>query len=436
MDNLDLVERLGVSLAVGLLIGIERGWASRDDKEGERAAGMRTLALTGLLGGVIGAVSKELPEGAILLGLGFAAYSAVIAFFRYREMAHDGTFGATTIVAAMLAFLLGALAVVGDPGIAASAGVAATLLLALKTALHGWIRKLTWEELRAGLMLLAMTLILLPLLPNRGMGPFQALNPYDLWLMTILIAAVSFVGYVAMKWVGGSHGIILSGIAGGLASSTAVTLSYSRLAAQYPKRLNALVAGALFAAVTMMLRILVVAGSLNAALLGWLLLPIGFAALATLALAAWHLAGSRGESLTEPLDLKNPFELTTALQFTLFLAVIMVAAKALTAWAGNLGAYALGAASGIADVDAITLSMSRLTSHGLDLETGALTILVAAASNTIAKAGLAFAAGGQGPGWRLLAAAAVAIASGALGYHFSLVLNAAEGNALSLPGIG
>jgi uncharacterized membrane protein (DUF4010 family) len=170
---------------------------------------------------------------------------------------------------------------------------------------------------------------------------------------------------------------------------------------------------------TMMLRILFVAGAINLAMLRWLLLPLAFAALGTALLAAWHLWRSSGEGNKAPLVLKAPFELGTVLKFGAFLALIMIAAKALTIWAGSSGAFGLAAVSGIADVDAITLSMSRLGGDELALETAAAAILLAAAVNTVAKVGLGWFAGGAGPGLRLAAGAALAIALGVLGFALS-----------------
>jgi uncharacterized membrane protein (DUF4010 family) len=211
-------------------------------------------------------------------------------------------------------------------------------------------------------MLLAMTLILLPVLPNRPMGPFGAINPYELWLMTILIAVVSSAGYIAMKWGSPGQGVMVSGVAGGLVSSTAVTLAFSRLAREHPERLSALVAGTLLAGMTMMLRILFVVSAIDISLLRWLLLPLVFAALGTAAFAAWHMRQAQEQGELAPLELTNPFELPTVLKFGAFLAVIMVVAKLATAVAGGWGALGLAAASGLADVDAITLTMSRMGS--------------------------------------------------------------------------
>jgi uncharacterized membrane protein (DUF4010 family) len=356
----------------------------------------------------MGALAQALPGGATMLGLAFVAYAAVMALFRYREMVHEKTFGATTLVAAYLAFALGALAVLSEPAIAAAAGVAATALLALKAALHRWVGRLTWEELRAGLVLLAMTLILLPLLPNREMGPYGAFNPHELWLMTILIAGVSAAGYVAMKWSGDEHGIALSGIAGGLVSSTAVSLSFARLAREQPDRRDGLIAGALLANATMFGRILIFVGSINPALLRWLLEPLLAAAVATVALAGWHFHRSReGESRDAPLSIRNPFELGTVLKFGALLAVIMGLAKVLTALLGERAAFGLAAVSGIADVDAITLTMSRMAGSGLSAEHASIAILIAAGVNTLAKAAWGWGAGGREFGMPLAVATLV-----------------------------
>ncbi len=240
MDTIELIRRLSVALAIGLIIGVERGWKQRSEPEGERTAGLRTLSLAGLLGGVWGALTLNVGAGGLIgLGIAFAAFTTVIASFRYREMQHEGSFGATTVVAGMVAFALGALAVMGDPKVAAAAAVAATILLALKSVLHAWLARLTWEELRSGLVLAAMTLILLPLLPDRQLSPWFPVNPREVWLFTIVIAALSFAGYVVIRVAGARLGILLSGLVGGLVSSTAVTLNMAQLSRQHPTHIRA-----------------------------------------------------------------------------------------------------------------------------------------------------------------------------------------------------
>ena len=233
-ETLEILTRLGLALAIGLLIGVERGWRERTQAEGERTAGLRTFALIGLFGGLGGLLSKEL--GAPALGLVFFAFAAAATLFRWRETEHEGTFGMTTLVAAFLAFSLGVYAAVGGMAVAAAAGVATAGLLAAKEWLHAWLRVVTFAELRATLTLLAMSFIALPVLPDRGYGPYQALNPHSLWLMTIAIAGVSFIGYVAVKAGGARYGTLLAGMAGGLVSSTAATLDLARKARAAPGR--------------------------------------------------------------------------------------------------------------------------------------------------------------------------------------------------------
>lgn len=419
MDTFETLQRLSVALAIGLLIGLERGWQARTEAEGERAAGLRTLALTALLGGVWGAIAARGGEGGMAaLGVAFATVSTALAVFRYRESVHDGTFGATTVVAAMLCFALGAYAMLGDSLVAAAAGVAAAGLLAVKSTLHAWVARLSWSELRSGLLLLAMTFIMLPLLPDRAIDPWAAINPFELWLMTVSLAAISFAGYVAMKVAGERQGSAITGIAGGLASSTAVTLTLSRLARDHPGQRPHLVAGILLAGATMMARVLVIVALFNSALVGRLAVPLGLAGATLAAIGALLLLmpHDRDGEDGEPLRLGNPFELSTVLQFGALLTVITVAAKLATGAAGALGAYALAAVSGLADVDAVTLSMSRLATGPLGPDTAVRAIGLVVAVNTLAKAVLGWVTGGAAVGRRLLAASAAAIFVGLAGY--------------------
>jgi len=424
METFELFQRLSVALAIGLLIGLEREWQARDEANAEQAAGLRTLALAGLLGGVWGALAAGRGDaGFVALAIAFAAFSIPIVAFRYRESIVEGSVGATTVVAAMLTFALGAMAVVGDMRVAGAGGVTVAVLLALKPILHRFVEQITWAEMRSGLMLLAMTFILLPLLPNRTVDPLDAINPYELWLLTILIAAISFAGYLAIKLVGARQGILLTGITGGLASSTAVTVSLSRLARDNPARTRELAAGVLAAGATMFARVLVVVGVVNASLVGPLALPLGFAAV-TLAFAALWLAykaaapesSADGVSKTQDVVLKNPFELPTVLKFGVVLTVVAALAKVATGALGNAGAYALAALSGIADVDALTLSMARLSASGAITPAVAVTaISIVVAVNTISKAALGWWSGGPELGRTLALASAAAIAAGAAG---------------------
>ena len=416
MDTFELFQRLSVALAVGLLIGLERGWRERKEGEGGRTAGLRTFALSGLLGGVWAAIAKAAGDGggAIALGLAFAVHAAILAVFRYRENVRDGTFGATTIVAAMLTFALGALAVFGPIEAAAAGGVATAGLLAWKSVLHQWLQRMTREELRSGLVLLAMTFILLPLLPQRTVDPWDALNPYEIWLMTIMIAFISFVGYVAVKLTGDRHGIAITGIAGGLASSTAVTMTLAQVARENPEQRTLLTAGVLLASAVMSGRVLAIAGVINPSLLTAIALPIG-AIGAVLACGAvvlmWRSAdGEVGDGTA--ITLKNPFELATVLKFGAILAIVLLATKLLTGAVGAAGAYLVAAVSGVADVDAVTLSMAR--GAGGDAAIAAIAIFIAVAVNTVSKTMMAWWIGGAGMGRLMAVVSALAVVAGAV----------------------
>ncbi len=413
MDTLELFQRLGVALAIGFLIGLERGWKARNEPEGTRAAGLRTHALGGLLGGVWGALAvTRANDGLIAIALAFAVYSGAILLFRYRESLDEKTFGVTTVVAAMLTFSLGALAVIGDMAVAGGMGVAAAALLAFKDVLHGWVGRISWLELRSGLLLAAMTFILLPMLPDRTIDPWDTINPFEMWLLTVMIAAISFAGYIAIKAVGDEAGIVMTGVAGGLASSTAVTVTLAEMAKEHPEKAASLTSGALFASATMAARVLAVVAAVGTSILPHIALPIGLGGVALLGIAFYDLKQDKNGVERSRLKLTNPFELKTVIKFGLILTAITAATKLLARIGTGQGVYVLALFSGIADVDAMTLSMSRQAADPASITLAANAILIVVAVNTVAKAVLGWMTGGAEFGKRMMAAAVVAIAAG------------------------
>ena len=420
MDILDLATRLGLALALGFVIGLERGWKEREEGEGHRTAGLRTFSLIGLLGGIFGMLS--LGGDRILLSAGFLLTGAVLAAFMWREGEREGDYSATTLIAALLTFMLGALAVLGEMAIAAGAGVATVSLLAYKRQLHGFLARITWTELRSGLLLAAMTFIALPLLPNRALDPWGALNPHELWLVTILIAAVSFLGYVAVKLLGPSRGVVVSAAAGGLVSSTVVTLTLARLARENPERVRLLTGAILGSGAVMLLRVLVLAGAVNLPLSLALAVPLLLAALVQ-AIAAMFLIGQEGKGGAGPEDLvhKNPFLLPEVLRFGAVLAAVMLAAGIARSVYGNSGLMAVAAISGLADVDAVTLSVAGM---GPVSAAGVAAVLIAIAVNNIAKSAYAWYAGASRLGLLLLVFNLAAIAVAAAAFFLLPSLNA------------
>lgn len=402
------------ALAIGLLVGLERGWNDRELPEGARVAGLRTFALTGLFGGVLATLLPQAgvwPLAGGLLGL------ALILANAYRAAAGaSGDFSITTSVAMLLTCVLGAYAALGQIALALAAAVIATVLLAMKPTLHGWLRLIEYRELTAALQLLVLSVVILPALPDSGYGPFAALNPYRLWWAVILIAGLSLAGHLAMRITGSRRGIFLSGALGGLASSTAATLAMARFARTAPALTAVAGAGAIAASGIMFFRMALVISLLQPSLArscGLVLVVTGAAFLG----AAWRQWQQAGDSAAAGIDMESmkPFDLSTALGFGVFLAVIAVLVPAAKQWLGAGGVYVVAAISGVADVDAIVISLARL--HGAGALTPAATVLgiaAAALSNTVMKASLAFSAGGRELGARVLRGYAIGLGGGLL----------------------
>jgi len=399
MDVIELLSRFAVALGIGLLIGLERGWQSREDEPGSRAAGIRTFAISGLLGGVVGALAiaaggPATAGGGIVTGLGIAAFAAVVAVFCLEENRADENYSATTAIAAIATFALGAYALVGDIRVAAAVAVVTAVLLAMRELLHGWVERLTWPELRSGLTLLAMTFIALPVVPNDPVGPFGGVNPREVWLIAIVLAGVSFLGYAAVKYFGPRHGTLLAGAAGGLASSTAVTVSNARRAAAGEGSQVLLAAGVAVASAIMFLRVGAIVLALKPSLLILVAPALVTAAAIAVGFAAIRTYWSEGEqSDVEGVKFRNPFAFWSVIGFAMFLAAIIVLGRALGETFGATGALLGAVVVGLADVDAVTISLSRLTPDTIDARAAAVAILAAVASDTVSKVGIGAAIG-------------------------------------------
>lgn len=406
-------QRLGLALAIGVLVGVERGWHGREIPEGGRTAGLRTYSLIGLLGGIAALLGQAFG------GWAFAAVALPLAFafilFKHQEQLDEHDHSVTAVVAALMVFALGAYAQVGDWRLSAAAAVVTAGLLAFKTVLHGWLARVTEDELRSALILLAMTFIALPLLPDRAYGPHAAVNPRELWLLTISMAGVSFVAYVAMRVLGSTRGVIVASIAGALVSSTAVTLQLARQNRDAPDRALIHAGGAIIAGGVMVLRIGAIAAILAPALLQALWPPLAAFAVvsAILGVIATRRAAKEGDG--KPLaGMKSPFDLGLVLKFAAILGVVMAAARIASGYFGAESLLPVAALAGLVDVDAITLTVGRMVAgQGLDLRTAALAVLIAAGVDTVSKAVIATAVGGPRLGALYAAGSALAATAAA-----------------------
>lgn len=407
MDS--LIPHLGLALAIGLLVGLERGWRERDTPDGGRTAGIRTYGISGLLGGVAAALGMSLNTPAVLIAA-FLAFTAVFAWYKARESLHDESFSVTGVIAALAVFALGALAVVGDQRAAAAGGAALAAVLASRELLHGLLRRISWIELRSALVLAVMTAIVLPLLPARAIDPWGGFNPQQIWLFTVLTAAISFLGYIAVRAFGTTRGVLVGGLAGAIVSSTAVTVALARTAAAGGSPWPLAGAAALAAGVSI-LRVAGIVAIVAPTLLGLsgaaMLAAIGgFAACGALLLTRGQVDGDEAELP------RNPFELGPLLVFAIFFAVVSTISAALSA--GNSGGMiATSALSGLFDVDVAVLSALRLLGQSASPEAVGHAVLLALASNAVGRLSLAIVTGPVGF-W--LPYAGATIVAAALGY--------------------
>src|SRR5215472_1834125 len=369
MFDLDLALRFSAAIGLGLLLGLER--ERKRDAE-LLFGGVRTFALIALLGAIGAFLEHELNQGWLLLAA-FIALSALVVV-SYAMTAARGELGITTEITALVAFIVGALCGWDRVGVASVATVVCLLLLTLKDYLHRLARRVELEDVEAILKFAVISVI----------------NPYKIWLMVVLIAGLNFLGYVLVKILGNEHGLFVTGILGGLVSSTAVTLSFSQRSRQEPAMSAAFVLAITVAWTIMFVRVVVMVGLANPSLAAILSLPLGLMAATgmVVSLVLWRHSRSRETGVVTTGA--NPFELGEAIKFGLLFGVVTVVAKAAEVYLGGTGLYLAGAVAGLTDVDAISLSMANLAAaDGASLMIAARTIVVAVLSNTLAKTGMA-----------------------------------------------
>lgn len=385
----DLLVRLTVALGAGLLIGAER--ERRKLKESTPStAGIRTFAVASLAG----ALSLQLGGAALLaVATGVAGVLAALGYWRTRA---DQDPGLTTEITLIVTLLVGGLAM-REPQLAAMVGVAVAILLAGRSRLHHFVGSvLTEEELEAALVLGAATLVVLPLLPDRTLGPFGAINPRKIWMLVILVLAIGAAGHVAMRALGARFGLPVAGLASGFVSSTATIGAMGARAAKASDVLPAAVAGAVLSTVATVVQMVVVVAATSLPTLQALALPLAVAGVAAAAYGAvFTIAGLRHASEDEA-DPGAAISLKAALTFGAILAAVLVASAALRAWFGEAGSIAAAALAGLADTHAAAISVAALVASGaMAPQDAVLPILAGFSSNTLSKVVFAATAGGR-----------------------------------------
>jgi uncharacterized membrane protein (DUF4010 family) len=394
----DLFYRFGAALLIGLLVGLQREYAhlqKQRERDEQTFGGARTFALLGLLGCMAAFLSDK--TGSVLVFAAIVAIGGGMVMIGYITSAREGSLGMTSETAAVATLLTGAICYWHELAVAAALGVVITVLLALKLQTRIFVRNLTQADVYATLTFAVITLIILPVLPVHSYGPppFDVLVPYKIWLMVVFISGISFLGYLLIKIVGGRRGVTLTGLLGGLASSTAVTLSFAQRSRKITGLERPFALAILLAWSIMFVRVMVEVAVINPALLKVLWIPLTAALAVSLAYCAYlYRAQSLGKQ-EEQDKFTNPFELMPALTFGLIYAVILVMANAARMYLGDAGIYVSSIASGLADVDAITLSLAELSLEpgGLELDTAARGVVLAAVSNTLVKGAIVLGMG-------------------------------------------
>ncbi len=389
---------IAASAALGALIGLIRQWREQG-KERESPVdfgGVRTHSLWGMLGCLGGATTQGAPWVLPTLVLVIAAQQIVT---RIKTM-EEGHGGGTSFAATLLTLLVGAL-VAWDAKQAAVLVTALTIvMIGIKQPIHAWTRHFTAEDVRAALQFAAITGVVLPLVPDRDMGPFEGFNPYSTWMMVVLISGVGFAGYVAMRLLGARAGILLTGLLGGLASSTAATLAFTRSSKEKPDLSLHYALAITLACAVMSPRVVAVIAVINPSLALATALPLALMAAPTLLFAVWYFVRSRDHGKVESPGVSNPLSLRTAIKFALLYAAFAFLVKAALQSDWQESILPLSFVSGLTDVNAIALSMARnQSSGGLALDLAARAVILGAVANSLLKTAIAVFGGARGLRW-------------------------------------
>ncbi|MDQ5878736.1 MAG: hypothetical protein QG616_1745 [Pseudomonadota bacterium] len=410
--GLEFIQAFLLSLGIGLLMGLER------ERNPASRAGLRTFGLVTLLGTVC-AVLAVRTESPWLIAAGLIVVGAMMisAYHRQPDASDPGT---TSVVALLLAFCYGAMVWYGYRTVAVMLAIMTTILLYFKAELQTVSKQLTRRDITSVLQFCVLSLVILPILPDRNFGPYDTLNPYQVWWMVVLISGVSLAGYAALRIVGQRHGAPILGLLGGLASSTATTLVYARHARASTALIQLSLVVILTANLIVLVRLATVAAIVQPGILPTLLPVLGAGLIAGVAFVTYAWRKMEGSDELPELDLRNPTELATALTFGAVYAVVLLLSAALSDKAGNLGLYVVALVSGLTDVDAITLSTLRLFGQGkLAAEEATTAILLAMLANLAFKFGIVVSVAGSALAKRLITGF-LAVAAGCVGGWLSL----------------
>ena len=411
LEPLTHLRGVGLALALGLLIGIERGWSQRTDPEGARVAGIRTFALLGLTGGLAGEIARLVSP---VLAVVIVAAAAAAMLIGYVRTSGRGDVSATITIVGFITIGIGVFAATGETVIASVLAAVTTLILSLRRQLHRWIGELSEGELHAIARFALISMAVLPVLPNQDFGPYDAWNPRHIWMVVVLVSGLSLAGYAASKRLGASRGMLATAAAGAIVSSTAVTAALAARLRTGEGVERTLIAGIALASTVMFLRVLILVAVLAPFALPALAMIAGPATLVSALFAATGFRRMRAAELEDgaPRNIRNPFDIGPAL----LLAALVMATSLLGRWAldrfGDAGLVTVLGISGMVDVDSAIITASGLPPRSLDGLTAGLIFAAPTMMNSLVKAGLTLAIIRNRTGWRAAAPLLLSVAAG------------------------
>lgn len=379
-----------IAIAIGALIGLEREMSFKDSKM--KIAGIRTFIFISFLGALSAFIYEQYKQPLFMIAI-FCVVALFVIVAYGANCFINKDLGLTTEMSALIAFILGLLTYLGEEKVAIIFTVLTTLFLSLKKTLHKIVSKVQRNELYDTLKFALISLVVLPFLPNQTYDPWGIINPYKIWLVVILVTGISFFGYLFIKFLGPNRGIGITGLLGGLASSTALMTSMSNNSKNSKGNINPFIFAAVIASSTMFIRILIEVSVLNKELFKELLIPMGVMGIVGIAISffVWR----QKSNLHPKIEIKSPFTLLPGIKFGLFFVLVLFVSKLASIYFGNTGIYIASVFSGLADVDAITISMANLAGKEIALNTATIAITIAAAMNTFTKFWIAYLFGSR-----------------------------------------
>ena len=392
-QELQTAVSLAVAGLIGLAVGIEREWSGHATGPGARFAGVRTFFLLGLLGGVGGLLLRDGLTGAAIVLLASGAGLTIAAYVSAVHLGEGEAIDGTTEAAALLVLALAALAGMGQLRLAAATAAVVALALREKSTIQGWVRRIGDVELRAALQFAVLALVLLPILPEGPYGPLGGVRPRELWIVVLLVSGLNFIGYLAQRVAGQTRGSVIAGILGGLVSSTAVTLAFSRASRENDAPTRALALGVVGACNTLILRLVVLCLVLQPVLAPRVAAFLAPPFVVGVVLLAVSLFRRPAEDDPERRVTGSPLRLGTAILLALGFQLTLMVMVAVKDRFGEPGVLASAALLGLTDMDALTFSMTRLAAQAEFVPLAALAMAIGVLSNTVLKLGLGVALG-------------------------------------------